>query len=199
MLALSENLTHGLFIAGIVLITMALMMRLSRRKRGSQGYPVMPVEMAERAKQAKGMRGDLESLMVEIEQLAKRLGAQLDVKAMRLEKLLREADERIDALQRLPDGGPAAEPLKQAVQDAGRDSMKAAATLDGAVAARRSRQAVAARASSTPEADPGPPNDPLAQSVYKLADAGHTSTEIARQLNEHVGKVELILALRQSV
>lgn len=38
--------------------------------------------------------------------------------------------------------------------------------------------------------------DPLSARVYELADGGRTSIEIARQLQEHVGKVELILALR---
>jgi len=33
--------------------------------------------------------------------------------------------------------------------------------------------------------------------VYRLADAGNDPIEIARITGEHVGKVELILALRQ--
>jgi len=36
------------------------------------------------------------------------------------------------------------------------------------------------------------------ESVYALADAGSSSDEIARQLDEHIGKVELILALREA-
>ncbi len=43
--------------------------------------------------------------------------------------------------------------------------------------------------------EPGP--DPLTKAVYAQADAGRTSTEIARELDEQVGKVELILALRE--
>jgi hypothetical protein len=42
------------------------------------------------------------------------------------------------------------------------------------------------------------PDDPLSRSVYELADAGQTPIEIARKLNEQVGKVELILALRKA-
>jgi type VI protein secretion system component VasK len=38
--------------------------------------------------------------------------------------------------------------------------------------------------------------DPLARSVYELADAGRSSVEIAQELDEQVGKVDLILALR---
>ncbi len=39
--------------------------------------------------------------------------------------------------------------------------------------------------------------DPLTEEIYELADAGRTSVEIAQHLDEQVGKVELILALRE--
>ena len=38
--------------------------------------------------------------------------------------------------------------------------------------------------------------DPLTRSVYNLADYGRTSLEIAQELDEQIGKVELILSLR---
>jgi len=41
--------------------------------------------------------------------------------------------------------------------------------------------------------------DPFTQQVYDLADAGKNPVEIASQLNEQTGKVELVLALRKSV
>ena len=40
-------------------------------------------------------------------------------------------------------------------------------------------------------------SDPLNQQVYDLADEGHPPVEIARRLQQHTGKVELILALRR--
>ncbi|MBT8484329.1 MAG: hypothetical protein KJO43_02035, partial [Phycisphaerae bacterium] len=43
-----------------------------------------------------------------------------------------------------------------------------------------------------------PPHDPLARAVYELADLGEDPVTIARRLDEQVGKVELILALRGS-
>jgi hypothetical protein len=39
-------------------------------------------------------------------------------------------------------------------------------------------------------------DDPVAEDVYRLADGGKSSVEIAKELGEHTGKVELILALR---
>jgi hypothetical protein len=43
-------------------------------------------------------------------------------------------------------------------------------------------------------------NDPeaLAQQIYRLSDAGLTPSEIAQRLGQHTGKVELIIALRNS-
>ena len=42
-----------------------------------------------------------------------------------------------------------------------------------------------------------PPLDPLTRSVYEHSDTGLSALEIAQQLDEQVGKVELILALRE--
>lgn len=42
------------------------------------------------------------------------------------------------------------------------------------------------------------PVDPLAAEIYRLSDAGKRPRDIARQLDEQVGKVELILNLRQA-
>ena len=45
--------------------------------------------------------------------------------------------------------------------------------------------------------DTDPASTPLCQSIYALADRGHEPADIARQLDEQIGKVELVLALRQ--
>ncbi|MAE66077.1 MAG: hypothetical protein CMJ18_17540 [Phycisphaeraceae bacterium] len=131
------------------------MMRLRKRARRRAGEPSAH-EKVERMRQMRGMRGDLEDLMVEIDQLARRFGAQLDAKGLQLERLIEEADRRIarlEALGRAPDGPVEEQPT---------------------------------------------PEDPLARSVYDLADKGADATKIAHELNEHVGKVELILALRNA-
>ena len=53
-------------------------------------------------------------------------------------------------------------------------------------------EAVAARPPTRPDA-----TDPLNRQIYALADDGMPTVEIARQLQQQTGKVELILALRQ--
>ena len=44
---------------------------------------------------------------------------------------------------------------------------------------------------------PSMPLDPLTEAVYEQSDNGLTPVEIAQQLDEQIGKVELILALRE--
>jgi len=41
-----------------------------------------------------------------------------------------------------------------------------------------------------------PSGDLVSRKVYELADEGVPSVEIAKRLDQHLGKVELILALR---
>jgi hypothetical protein len=64
----------------------------------------------------------------------------------------------------------------------------------GAREAPSSRQGSGGRENSPPAP---PPLDPLTRSVYEHADTGLSALEIAQQLDEQVGKVELILALRE--
>jgi hypothetical protein len=52
-------------------------------------------------------------------------------------------------------------------------------------------------AGAGPAIHPRPDSDPLNQQVYDLADSGLPAVEIARTLQQHTGKVELILALRR--
>ena len=141
-------------------------------------------EQLERARQKQAMRGDLDQVMVEIEQLAKRFGAQLDAKTIALERLIRQADGRIDELKRLHEAGPS------------RDGVNNDASAD---APRRP-----APRADTPHHAPDPhhgtvgEDDALRRDVYNLADQGLAPPQIARRLDEHVGKVELMLALRRA-
>lgn len=159
LLAMSNS--DYLLTGGVLLLVMWSMMRLRQRKRRMANQPTAS-EQIERNRQARGLRGDLEQVMVEVEQLARRFGAQLDAKSMKLEKLIDEADRRIARLEAMDSGSPSALPPAQA-----------------------------------PSSQVAAPDSELAASVYRLADAGNDAIEIARALGEHVGKVELILALRQ--
>lgn len=167
------TLEHLVPVVGAVLIIAGMLMAFRKRRRGQPAEDLTPAEQVERHQQLRGVRRDLEELMVEVEQLAKRFAGQMDARAAKLETLLREADQRIAELRRLQGG-----------------------TADAAA-----KPNAAARAEDVAAAGPAPleaPADPLARAVYRLCDEGLAPPDIARKLNEHVGKVELILALRQA-
>jgi len=170
MVAGKTVLKDMLLVAGVLLVTTSLLMAYRKRRR-RMATDLTPHEQIERMQQQRGMRGDLEDLMVEIEQLAKRMGSQLDAKSIQLERLLAEADRRIEQLQSLS--------KKVGCEDRWSNSPN----------------------SSVPQkvvfSNVDPPNDALAKSIYAMADQGLESDEIAKRLDELVGKVELILALRR--
>lgn len=163
LLAQSEMLGQILMAVAITLITASLMLTLLRRRRKMDREKLQPSERLERTRELQRTTGNISQMMVELEELTRRFGAQLDAKSQRLEQLLEEADRKIAELEGRSSASPSAAPSAPA-------------------------------ASSPPQA----PADPLVRKVYELADAGQPIIEIARQLDEQIGKVELILALRQN-
>jgi hypothetical protein len=154
-----------LLVAGVVLlgalVTIGIRGKIARKNRERPS----PREMIEQVKANRGKTDDAHVAAGNLADTARRLSAQLDTKAKRLEILIRHADERIAALGR------------------------------GADNTARPQQADGARDAAPPPT--APPLDPLTRSVYEHADTGLTALQIAQQLDEQVGKVELILALRE--
>ena len=150
-------------------------MTLTRTSKGgiAKGYSDEEAEeRIERMKQTHGVKDELRNMMVEIEELTRRFSAHLDAKSMRLEKLLDITEAKIKELEDL-----------HAESDSRGNGVIGGATREEAV---------------TPgEAAKPQPNDPKTAEIYALSDQGKSAHEIATTLEEHVGKVELILALRQ--
>lgn len=169
-----------LLMIGAMLVMMSMFMGMRKRRRRSRNEP-SAIEQIERDRQMRGTRGQLEDLMVEIEQMARRVGSQLDAKTMHLEKLLEEADEKIRMLKAVQSN--------TRVSDALESQPKSSTPVDSASLHHDVAEANKADAVSS--------DDPVARRVYELADGGMDAVAIARQLNEHVGKIELMLALRQ--
>jgi len=164
--------------AGMLLLITGLLMIYRKRRRKQFTDPCLtPQEQLERNRQLRGVHGDLERLMVEIEQFSKRLATQLDAKTIAVELMLKQADQRIAEMKRLSagngHGGDAAAPAERAATNP-----------------------LEHEAPRTPAATPELPSDPVSRSVYQLADQGLSAEAIAKRLSEHVGKIELILALR---
>lgn len=121
---------------------------------------------------AAGSRRD-EEAGAELVQLARRILAQVEARSAQLEALIADADERIAELRRLEERHPA-------LQDGG-------APRPGGGASGAARP---------PAREPDHPAGGVTREVYALADRGLAPVEIARELDQHLGSVELILALR---
>lgn len=175
---------------GVLLITIGMMMgiRGKRRRASARGSAR---DRVDELRQKQAVRGDLEQLMAEVEQLAKRFGTQLDAKTMHMERLLDEADRKIAELKQ----------LEQTRQHAMMLQASAPAHYTPPPSPSPEPPALAPAEHNPPPVahPPAPsPDEALKRSVCALADRGVDTVEIAKQLNEHVGKVELILALRKA-
>lgn len=115
----------------------------------------------------------------DLKELGERLAAEMDARAERLERLIAQADDRLARLE----GGAGREPSNPA-------SAARRPSASRAVAEAKAPTSRGARIEVSTELDP------LHRRVYDLADGGLAPVEIARELDEHVGKVQLILALR---
>ena len=215
-----EEVAPYILILGLMLVTASLMMKLAKRRRGGSSSEqsdqrVTGAERLEKLRQEQGVRRDLDSLMVEIEEMAKRISHQLDAKAVRLEQLIEDADHRLTRLRHVAErlesveedaqhsGGestaaPHAPPPASAPPTGGDHASDSTENAADPAEPRDLLSASSAAARGASEAATPPTDDPLTRSVYALADEGHDAQAIAARLREHTGKVELILALRQA-
>ncbi|MFQ5422837.1 MAG: hypothetical protein ACE5F9_02535 [Phycisphaerae bacterium] len=120
--------------------------------------------------------------MVQLEELSRRINAQIDTKFARLEQSIADADRRIAALRVLIDaakhsgteaGGPGP----------GHASEAASGDQPGAQP-------------PVPGKAPPQPQDERYRAVYELADQGLSPVEISQRLGQRAGEVELILNIR---
>jgi hypothetical protein len=173
----TDTMAAILMVAGVVaigvLLTISIRGKIARRNADRPTGRELIDQVKSRAHTGAGQ--DVAEQTAEMVNTARRLAAQLDNKAKRLEILIGEADRRIEALG----GSATAAPVERTPE-----SPKARKT---------------AEPPPRPEPEdpaPEPPADPLTRAVYELADRGRNAIDIARELDEQVGKIELILALR---
>jgi hypothetical protein len=119
------------------------------------------------------------TLPPESEELVDLLCQRLDDRASRIESLLAEADAAIARLEAMR-AAPAPESPRPA---------------KSACVQREQHEPPVAEVVARGPVEPTT-SDPLCTSVYSLADSGADPVAIAKQLDEHIGKVQLILALR---
>lgn len=165
----NQGLSTVLMAAAVMLLLVLTVYNIRRRSTGTAQSRIDQREI-DRTRQ------QLQTIMAEMEQIARQFAAQIDAKTSRLENLIEQADQRIAQLG----GDPTAKPSggQAAPGPADHDVLfdSAATVVDNA-------------------GDDEP--DELTRNVYDLADRGEDPAAIARQLEEHIGKIELILALRR--
>ena len=189
LLAERSVFSDVLLVVGLGMMTTWLMLRIRKKRVKARPVPP-PSERVQRLRQERAMRGDLEDLMVEIEQLARRFSAQLDAKSIQLERLLREADARIQLMQRLSP--------TQSPPDLPSDHPTASPNIPSSTDPSSLAPIASVGSDTSAAASATPADDPLVAKVHDLADKGMDPIQIARALDEHLGKVELILALRET-
>lgn len=217
----SEHLPGLLMAAGVSLLSFLLLMnlrfKLSRRAASrhispafAAGLPAGPSARfdADPEVHPPARRGAAESRaarpaavddsqIVAAHESVRLLIRELDTRCRTLEILLRQADERIRQLEDSLDErvGASISPTRTALSERPRKAAGAEPVRSGERAAL-AEEAPAVEVLASADRFASLPPDPLSASVYELADRGRSAVEIARSLDEQIGKVELILALR---
>lgn len=163
----------GLLLAAGVLLLLVVTWSSLRKKlrKAAEHRPDARERIAQiRARERAHTHGreSLEEVMVSSEELARRLAAHMDAKASRLERLIQDAERVIGELDRRT-GAAAQRPA----------STRLPSAFD-------------------PPREERTDTDPAVRKIYRLADEGRQPLEIASMLEEQVGKVELVLALREA-
>lgn len=187
----TENWLPGALAAlGILLITTTLLRRWVKKSRASRNRdPHETLRDQRETLQNRAERDSLEKLMVEVQELTRVCAAQIENRATKLEHLIELADQRLAELERATNQRPAPAPVAA-------ERERAVETRSASPSSGRSRD-WSAEGDEEP-ASPAQRRDQLAERVHELSAMGLKSVEIARQLDEQVGKVELILALRSA-
>lgn len=176
ILAASDTPASGLWMVLLVLCLVTLSLMLVRIRRGRR--PVGPNPSIRRELNAMRGRSELhrsaDELLIQLEEMARRINAQVDTKFAKLDRVVMDADERLARLE-------AALSRADRLAAVGSTSGQSESSDAGA-------QAAPARAEH--------PTDTRHAGVYDLADAGKSPVEIAERLGMPLGEVEVILNLR---
>ncbi len=214
-------LPYAMAAAGVALLSLVMLRRMTkvrRRQRAearaeANATPRERMEALQHSAQRSNPAASIERLMLEAEELARTTAAQMETRATRLEALIRDADERLARLEAagLEDRSAAPPrsfkaPTNQGLAAIGFNSPGAPGAPGPANQHHRHTPArPAPEVHTQPEAirramdqaQPAGPRDHLAERVAELAARGMTAVQIAQELGEQTGKVELMLALQK--
>ncbi len=178
-----DSSTQYLLLLAAVVMGTCVILNM-RRRRPLDGSPKQyRREIDSAVGQGASVKRDMERLLVELEELSRKINSQVDTKFAKLEQSISDADRRISAMRILID-----------------ECKRVSANVDTPAAAEPQEEDASKESTDSPPdpavQSPAAPPDPLRQKIYALADEGLSAPEIARQLNEPIGEIELILNLR---
>lgn len=174
----------GLIVAVITFLLISARRKLQGRGRYTRDDDSVVSKPARAPQGSKEqLRRDLESLIVELQELSRRISAEIDTRFAKLEAAMRDADRRIACLNRLARQN-GSQPVTQDEPDDPKPEPSNDVQHDVPPAPPASAKSA------------GKDTDDRHQIIYELADAGFSPIDIARDLGKTPGEVELILNLR---
>ena len=189
ILSLTPSTDNGMTMLLLVLCAIVIMVVLLRRHqfRGTTQRDMARDHIA-RLRDQHRLRESMDELLVQLEEVSRNVGAQVDTKFAKLEKVIRDADDRIARLEAAL-GQSGCEPDQPPTR-------RPATSIEPAARPTRDGSGVNPQPRSEP-ASVRKPGDPRFQRVYELVDSGASAVKAAEQLNMPLGEVELILNLRK--
>jgi len=176
-----------LMVVGVILLGLIFSISIRSKIAARKAAQPSPRQRIDQIKAARQSRDDFHVMSAEIHDTVHELSAKLINRAEQLEQLIDQADRCRAELQTL---------IEQV-------SHTTKSSQDPETEYPSSPPPTPPHTSPV---SPDPPSseivgnlDPLTQSVYELADSGKTTLEIAQQLDEQIGKVQLILSLRAEI
>jgi hypothetical protein len=171
-----DSTTKWLLVVAVALTIFYAVMRPMWKKKDPLSYGGQRVGLASQ----RAVEHDMTNLLVQLSDMARQVTAQLDTRTAKLELLIKDADERLAALQE------ATRNINSNGNRNGNGNGNGHAHDDEA---------------ESPPSQPAPASPEFVESphrnVYELADHKLTPQQIAQKLNRPQGEIELILALRE--
>ncbi len=188
------TLDNGFFLllAMLCLVMLSVAMLRRSQQRQATAREVTREHMA-RLRDQHNLRGSMDDLLVQLEEVARRVNAQVDTRFAKLEAVIHDADQRIARLERLTGRVTTPEHLPTG-------SGPAAPSPTGPEVAPPppdGEHAAPPPIASAPPRCPSTPPGERRRRIYDLADQGTSALVIADALQMPIGEVELILSLRK--
>ena len=196
ILSATDGTSNGMMMLLLVLAATVIMIVLLRRHqfRSTSNRDVARDHIARIRDQHK-LRNSMDELLVELEEVSRRVGAEVDTRFAKLETVIRDADERIARLEKLlgqrstrpptttpnppPNPTPNPSPKRQ----------RGIPTTPPSRSPERQQRTIGPVTTQT--------DDPRFARLYELIDGGATPVKAAEELGMPLGEVELILNLRK--